>query len=83
MNVLADDDRIVDDDAEHENEREQGNHVDRHAEERHHGDSAQKGCRDADHYPKRKLEPQEQRYDHEDEHEPFQAVGDEQIDAAP
>ena len=76
VDVLADDDRVVDHDAEHEDEREQGDDVGRDVEPRHQGDRPEERERDPEADPEGEAQLEKERQHDEDEREPGGAVAE-------
>ena len=76
MDVLADDDGVVDHDAEHQDEGEARDHVDAQVQARHQGEGAEKADRDPEADPEGEAHVEKQRQHDEDEHEPGGAVGE-------
>ena len=70
VNVLSDDDGVVDDDSEHQDEGEAGEHVDAQVQARHHRERAQERNRDPEADPDSQAQLEKQRQNDEDEHEP-------------
>ncbi len=81
--VLAHHDGVIDHDADRENEGEQGHHVDRDAEPRHHGKCADERQRDPDGHPPRKAQVEEQRQGDEDQDQPDEPVLAKQVESTP
>ncbi len=74
VDVLADDDGVVDDDPEHQEEGEAGDHVHRHAQPRHQGDGPEERDRDAETDPEGEPNLEKQRQHDENENQPRGAV---------
>ena len=83
VDVLPDDDRVVDHDAQHDDEGEQGHHVDRHVEGRHQCDGAEEGQGDPEADPEGQSELEEQRQHDEHERESGDTTPRHQTDAVP
>jgi hypothetical protein len=80
--VLTHDDGVVDDDAEHQQEREQRDQVDGDVEHRHQHHGAHERDRDAEPDPQGEPELQEQRQQQHHEHEALGCIREQQVDAA-
>ena len=74
VDVLADDDRVVDHDPEHQDEGEAREHVDAQVQARHHGQCAEEADRDPEADPEGEAHLEKQRQHDEHEHEARGAV---------
>ncbi len=79
--ILPDDDRVVHDDTEHEDEREEGHDVDRYIEARHQRDRPEKRDRDPEADPEGQTQFQEQRQHDEHQDEPAGATPQHQTES--
>ena len=77
--MLADHDGVIDDDADHHDQGEQADHVDRLASRQHHGEGRHHRDRNADRNPQRDatIEKEKQHADHQ--HQAAQAVAQQQV----
>ena len=74
VDVLADDDGVVDDDPEHQQEREAGHHVDRYVQPRQQRDGSEKRDRYSEADPQSEANLKEKRQQDEHKSEPRRAV---------
>ena len=79
--VLADDNGVVDDDADHHDQREQADHVDRLAGGQHHRQRRHHRHRDAHRHPQRDAAVEEQEKRADDQHQAAEAVAQQKVDA--
>ncbi len=82
VRVLTDDDRVVDHDAEHDDEGHQRDQVDRDVEARHDGERAEERERHAEAHPEREPQAQEEGEHEQHEQEAALGVARERLDAA-
>ena len=81
VHVLTDDDRVIHHDAEHQDEREQGNHVQRHVQTREHPQRAKERDRDTQAHPESQAELDEERQHEKDERKSRGSVAQQQTHA--
>jgi hypothetical protein len=81
VHAFADDDGVVHENPEDEDEREQRDHVDRHAEEREARERAGEGDRDAERDPERQAHAQEHGEQQQDQREAHAPVAQQDADA--
>ena len=80
-NVFADDDRVIDDDAQGHDKGKQRKHVDRGVKRLHQHKGPQKADGDTHHHPESQAQVEEEAQTDEDQHQTELSIADQQIDA--